>query len=444
MHDKLKSFIAQHKLIAKSDKIALAISGGKDSVFAAHILNEMKQLFVMVHVNFNLRGEESNGDALFVRNLSADLEYCNGVFVKNVNTVKYANEQKLNSQLAAREIRYNYFDQLRSQGEFTKLITAHHQDDQLETFFINLNRQSGLKGLKSIPVKRDFIIRPFIFLNTIEIKHYLEENNIVYREDSSNISDKYARNLWRNKLLPEIAKKFPDFNKNLVSSIQKLTKENEVLNWLISEKTSQLTREENDKLYIDSEALTIFPQSAIFLYRILDGRGFNFSQCEQIVSSFDSVGAMFYSGSHQLLVDRDRFIVKNKEIENFTSIEIYSTGTFQLGEHTLDLKETSSIQFNNNPKEETVNIPKELFPLTLRYWQEGDRIQPLGMKGKKLVSDFFTDEKIDSFTKKSLPLLCLGNEVLWVPGYRISEKIKVKNEKDLFRLRMLLCSENEN
>ena len=250
--------------------------------------------------------------------------------------------------------------------------------------------------------------------------------------------------MWRNKLLPEIAKKFPDFNKNLVSSIQKLTKENEVLNWLISEKTSQLTREENDKLYIDSEALTIFPQSAIFLYRILDGRGFNFSQCEQIVSSFDSVGAMFYSGSHQLLVDRDRFIVKNMEIENFTSIEIYSTGTFQLGEHTLDLKETSSIQFNNNPKEETVNIPKELFPLTLRYWQEGDRIQPLGMKGKKLVSDFFTDKKIDSFTKKSLPLLCLGNEVLWVPGYRISEKIKVKNEKDLFRLRMLLCSENEN
>ncbi len=444
MHNKLKSFIAQHKLIAKSDKIALAISGGKDSVFAAYILNEMKQPFLMVHVNFNLRGEESNGDALFVRNLSADLEYCNGVFVENVDTVKYANEQRLNSQLAAREIRYNYFDQLRSQGEFTKLITAHHQDDQLETFFINLNRQSGLKGLKSIPVKRDFIIRPFIFLNTIEIKYYLEKNNIVYREDSSNISDKYARNLWRNKLLPEIAKKLPDFNKNLASSIQKLIKENEVLNWLISEKTSQLTREENDKLYIDSEALTIFPQSAIFLYRILDGRGFNFSQCEQIVSSFDSVGAMFYSGSHQLLVDRDRFIVKNKEIENFTSIEIYSTGTFQLDEHTLDLKETSSIQFNNNPKEETVNIPKELFPLTLRYWQEGDRIQPLGMKGKKLVSDFFTDEKIDSFTKKSLPLLCLGNEVFWVPGYRISEKIKVKNEKDLFRLRMLIYSENEN
>lgn len=436
MIEKLNSFITQHRLIAKSDKIALAISGGKDSVFAAYILNELKLQFVMVHVNFNLRGEESIEDAQFIRSLSVHLEYCSGVFVKNIDTIKYASDKGINTQIAAREIRYNYFNELKEKGHYTKLITAHHQDDQVETFFINLNRQAGIKGLKSIPKKRDFIIRPFLCFNGTEIESYLLNKGIPHREDSSNKSDKYARNLWRNTLLPNIKNRYPDFTTNVLNSIQKLQQESEILNRLMNEQITQVISTDNNKLWIDSETLSTYPQPAVFLYRILDKKGFNHSQCDQILSSLDSVGAMFYSSSHQLLVDRKRLIVKEKETENLDSVEIYSAGTFLLGNYVLELEETTNVQFNDDPNEETVSISKELFPLNLRYWQEGDRIRPLGMEGSKLLSDFFIDEKVDLFTKKSLPLLCLGDEVLWVPGSRISEKIKFKDEKDLFQLKI--------
>lgn len=430
----IKSYIAKHQLIDKLDQIGLAMSGGKDSVCMAYLLEEMQVPFTMVHVNFGLRGAESDADAQFVRELATQLTYCKGVFVKEVDTNTYAAEHKMNTQLAAREIRYAYFEELKNEGHYTKLITAHHQSDMVETLFINLNRQSGINGLKSIPVKRDFYIRPLLAVSGQQVKDYIAANNISHREDASNASNKYARNKWRNVLLPNVVEHIPNFENNAVSSIQVLQQENEVLTWLIEEKISELLTKNENHLTIDSELLNTYPQGTVFLYRILDKYGFNHSKCEQILANSNSTGALFYSSTHQLLVDRTTFIVQKRDAQDFSSVEIKSPCTFSLGKDTVVIEETSELAFSDNPNEETVSISKDLFPLTLRYWQEGDRIQPLGMEGSKLLSDFFIDQKINVLDKHQIPLLCKGNEVLWVCGVRVSERLRANEKIQLYKL----------
>lgn len=432
----IKSFITKHQLFNKLDQIGLAISGGKDSVCMAYLLQEMKRPFVMVHVNFQLRGAESDADALFVRELAAQLTYCKGVFVKKIDTEAYATEHKMNTQLAAREIRYDYFEELKNVGHYTKLITAHHQSDLVETFFINLNRKSGVNGLKSIPVKRDFYIRPLLAVTGQQVKDYITERKINYREDASNASDKYTRNKWRNEILPNVVEHIPNFEQNAVGSIQMLQQENEVLGWLIDEKIGALLTQNENQLSIDSETLATYPQGGVFLHRILDKYGFNHSQFEQILDNSNSTGALFYSSTHQLLVDRTSFIVQKKTTQDFSPVEITSKGTFTLGKDTVVIEKTSELAFSDNPNEETVSIPAELFPLMLRYWQEGDRIQPLGMKGSKLLSDFFIDQKISVLDKHQTPLICKNDEVLWVCGVRVSEKLRALNGNQLYKIEL--------
>ncbi len=432
----VKSFITKHQLLDKLDQIGLAISGGKDSVCMAYLLEEMQLPFAMVHVNFGLRGTESDADALFVHTLGRQLSYCTAVYTKEVDTEAYAKDHKINTQLAAREIRYAYFEELKREGKITKLITAHHQSDLAETFFINLNRQSGINGLKSIPVKRDYIIRPLLAVTGQQVKGYLKQNNITHREDSSNARDKYARNKWRNVLLPKIVEHLPNFEQNTISSIHILQQESEALTWLIQEKITAIVIQEDSTLTIDSETLETYPQSTVFLYRILDNYGFNYSQCEQILENSTSTGALFYSNTHQLLIDRKTFLVQKREAQDFSSVVIASAGSFTLGKHTLDINETTELIFSNDNKEETVSISPELFPLSLRYWQEGDRIQPLGMKGSKLLSDFFIDQKINVLDKHQTPLLCKGDDVLWVCGMRVSEKLRAKTGTITYKLTM--------
>jgi tRNA(Ile)-lysidine synthase len=432
----VKSFITKHQLLDKLDQIGLAISGGKDSVCMAYLLEEMQLPFVMVHVNFGLRSTESDADALFVRTLGTQLSYCTAVYTKEVDTNAYAKDHKMNIQLAAREIRYAYFEELKSDGKITKLITAHHQSDMVETFFINLNRQTGINGLKSIPMKRDFIIRPLLALTGQQVKDYLKQNNITHREDSSNASDTYARNQWRNSLLPKVVEHLPNFEQNTVSSIHILQQENEALTWLVQEKIAALVTHEENTLTIDSERIRTYPQGAVFLYRILDNYEFNYPQCEQMLESSTSTGALFYSSTHQLLINRKTFIVQKYKTQEFSAVAIDSAGDFTLGEHMLEIKKTTELIFSNDPKEETVGISPELFPLSLRYWQEGDRIQPLGMKGSKLLSDFFIDQKINVLDKHQTPLLCKDDEVLWICGMRVSEKLRAKPGTIVYKLTM--------
>lgn len=436
MQEKVKSYIAHHKLVEKSDKIALAISGGKDSVCAAHILEELEVPFVMVHVNFQLRGEESDGDQQFVSELASQLAYCEALFVNRVDTKLYTKKHGLSTQEAARELRYNYFKELKGRGVFTKLITAHHASDNFETFFINLYRTSGIKGLTGIPKVRDYLIRPFLGITRMEIDSYVTENKIAYREDRSNKESKYLRNKIRNNVIPNIKIEIADFEERALKSVEYISEESELLDFFIKEKVDSLVSSDSDRENIAIAALLSYPQSHVILYRILDKYGFSVSQCKQIMDVADEgSGKVFEAESVQLIVDRENLIVTRKSADLFSPYEIDSEGSGEYLNPAISVKRVKEVVFTSDKHQETVELTPDFFPLQVRTWQRGDRFQPLGMKGSKLLSDFFIDEKVDVLTKNSLPLLCKDDEVLWVPGYRISEKVKVKENTHLFELK---------
>jgi len=436
--ERIKKDIQSYRLFDETDQLALAISGGKDSVAVAHLLNECGVPFQMVHVNFGLRGEDSDGDEYFLDELANNLTHCRGLIKRKVETKKYAEEHKLSTQEAARTLRYDFFDQLHKENCFTKLITAHHASDQLETFFINLYRKSGIKGLRGIPATRDYLIRPFLTVTENELLNYLLSTNIAHREDNSNSDSYYLRNRFRNKILPKITKELPDFEARTLASMLILQKESELFFELLTKEISHFVVEKGDTLEIQKKTLLSFPQAGVMLYQILDKYFFNYSQCEQIIKACQGEsGRVFYSDTHQLNIDRALIFIIPKLENTGQVLAVTGSGEYTLQQATLTLNCTENKTFTNNSNSECVELDPSLFPLQWRYWKEGDCISPLGMKGTKLMSDFFIDLKIPVHMKNQIPLLCSQNEVLWVSGYRISDKVKLKHDKHIYQISVI-------
>ncbi|MGB0851634.1 MAG: tRNA lysidine(34) synthetase TilS, partial [Bacteroidia bacterium] len=330
---------------------------------------------------------------------------------------------------------YEYFEELKNKGQFDKLITAHHRSDALETFFINLYRTSGIQGLKSIPVQRDYIIRPFLVFSSVEIETYLESHDIPFRSDSSNQDTKYLRNKVRQEVLPNINLSLPDFEERAIKSISYLNKENDLLEYLLQGEIKKITTVQNGRLEIQKKALFRYPQPNVVLYRILDKYGFNPSQCLHIIDTCqDKSGSTFSTVSAELIVDREHLYVQESKEELPLSVYIPGPGVYSFGKTTFNIEKITEAVFSEDSNEEFVSLAADLFPLKIRNWEQGDRFQPLGMKGSKLLSDFFIDQKIDIQTKRNTPLLCSENEIVWVMGHRISEKIKVTNNRNLYRI----------
>ncbi len=435
MLDHIKKDIQSYRLFNETDQLALAISGGKDSVAVAHLLNEWGVPFLMVHVNFGLRGEDSDGDEYFLDQLANDLINCLGLIKKNVETKTYGLDHKLSTQEAARELRYQFFDQLYNEKHFTKLITAHHASDQLETFFINLYRKSGIKGLRGIPSAREYLIRPFLSVTQNELLTYVLSTNISFREDKSNSDSYYLRNKFRNKIIPEITEELPDFESRALSSLDILRKESELFYVLMNKEIGRILVEKGSMIEIQKQALLSFPQAAVILYQILDKYLFNYSQCEQIINSCTSdSGQIFLSKTHQLNIDRDLLYIIPKIVSIDQVLDINGPGQYILEHTTLTLKQVQKALFTDDRNLECVELNPSFFPLQWRFWEEGDFITPLGMNGTKLMSDFFIDAKIPVHMKSQIPLLCAQKEVLWVSGYRISEKIKVNYYTHLYQI----------
>jgi tRNA(Ile)-lysidine synthase len=431
----IKNDILSHQLFDEADQIGLAISGGKDSVAVAHLLNECGVSFCMVHVNFGLRGAESDGDETFLHQLAQDLKYCTSLLTKKVDTKKYVSEHKISTQEAARELRYSYFEELYQTHCFTKLITAHHAADQVETFFINVYRKSGINGLRGIPPSRDYIIRPFLSVTQSEIISYINEHNITYREDSSNGNSQYLRNKFRNKILPAIAQELPDFENRTLGSISILQKESELFKVLIDKEIKQIVNHTDAGITIQKKGVLSFPHGSVILYNIIDKYLFNFSQCEQIIASIQGEsGKSFYSETHQIAIDRDLIYLVPLKSKLQDGIEIHGEGTYSLCSTSITLKRVQEVVFEKSANVEYVELHPSCFPLQWRFWQQGDRISPLGMQGSKLVSDVFIDLKIPNPSKSSIPLLCSEKDVLWIAGYRLSDKVKVKSYNHLYQI----------
>jgi tRNA(Ile)-lysidine synthase len=427
---KLTDIIAEKNLFSKNDKLLLACSAGCDSTVLAHVLHELNYDLSIAHVNFKLRGKESDLDEKFCKKLAKKL---GAKFYSVVLPAKeFARKKKISTQMAARELRYNWFDKLLKKEGIDKLITAHHLDDNIETFFLHLTRGSGLNGLKGMDRKRGKIVRPMLCVSRAEIEVYAKKNKIRFRTDKSNSEDKYQRNFIRHNIVPSFKKLDAGFAKVMRTNLDILKEENEIIRELLGDQRKKLVKESATGMLIYKNKLSELKYKKSFLHFILAEYGFNASQVNSIAKNIESKGESgkkFISPTHHLAIDRETIqIRKNKIAENSLVFrneeELKGSGK---------IKCETVKKFSAPRKDELLlNTGQVHFPFTLRNCKTGDRFVPFGMKGSKLLSDFLKDNKVPTLERKEIKVLENGKgDIIWVIGWRSDERYRAgtKNEK---------------
>ena len=401
-----------------------------DSVALACLLNELDYNFILAHCNFNLRGEESDTDERFVRDLSLKLGV--NLHVKYFNTSEYANEKKISIQMAARKLRYNWFEELRKELNADYIAIAHHKNDDIETFFINLIRGSGIRGFLGMKQKRDKIIRPLLPFNRDDIEDHLHLINQKFRSDSSNEDTKYLRNNIRKNLVPNILEMNPSFISTFSDETEYLSDVFDVFLSKINELKKDLISYNNDDILIDKQKLLNLKENRILLREIISE--FGFTESNKILESCkDIAGKLFYSKSHILLVDREYLMISVLSKKNNIQKNINDSDTEIENPISLKLHFSEDIIFNKNKKKACFDANKLKFPLQIRQWEEGDFFFPIGMNGSKKLSDYFIDEKFSRFKKEKTFLLCSEGEIVWIIGHRMDDRFKItQNTKKVY------------
>jgi len=420
--------IEKYDLYRPGEKILVAVSGGADSVVMLHLLHRTGVPLAVAHCNFQLRGAESDGDESFVRKLTA--KYGIPIFVKSCDTRVYAEKEKISIEMAARRLRYDWFAELMEKYKFQKLAVGHNKNDDAETFFIKLLRGSGPGGLKGILAKRENIIRPLLFASRKEILAYAKEHQLSFREDSSNASNDYLRNRIRHRLLPFYEKEFPGATKALAESLEKLKTTETIFRQLLAEKKNQFLHHADNEINIDKSTLRHLEPKEAWLFFLLEEFGFNRSTIDDFCQTLKSsqTGQMFHAEKYILLNDSDKLIVRKKESTPQKEIIINNMDKPVMAPVSLDfeiLPNRPDFSFSSDKTVAYFDADKLPFPLRLRHWREGDRFVPFGMHGSKLLSDFFSDEKINRFARKNIWLLLSGKNIIWITGYRSSNLFRV-------------------
>ena len=427
LNDKFKETLHRFGLDDPNKKLLLAVSGGIDSMVMMHLFSHLKINCTIAHCNFQLRGKESDEDEAFVREQASKLYY--KIFVTRFETEEYATENRLSIQMAARELRYNWFEKLTKVHQFDYILVAHNRDDAIETFFINLGRGSGIAGLTGIRPLLDNVVRPLLFASRSEIENYAKENQVPHREDSSNASDKYLRNYIRHQIIPGFEEVFPHFRESMSQNLDKLNDAYSLYRQALTAEISGIIRHEGELLYIEIANLLASQTPKTILFEILKNYGFSSATAEEIIQVTHAIsGKFFLSSTHKLVKDRDCFIVSKLAGENITR--------HYIEEGTITLEQPIHLSFDLIEKTDEFSIEKDSsvafldydkieFPLILRKWQAGDYFTPLGMTGMKKLSDFFVDIKLSLIEKENTWLLTSENHIVWVVGKRIDDRFKV-------------------
>ncbi|MBC7565750.1 MAG: tRNA lysidine(34) synthetase TilS [Pedobacter sp.] len=420
-------FILQNNLFSKESNILLAVSGGKDSVLMVHLFKEAGYTFSVAHCNFNLRGDESQRDENFVRMLTSIVEV--PFYVKQFDTASYATKVKISIQMAARDLRYKWFEELRIQHEFDLISLAQHQDDAIETVILNLTRGTGIAGLHGILPKRDHLIRPLLFLSRAQIDLVIKENAIDYVEDSSNLTSSYARNKIRHQVLPLLKELNTNLEHTFEKNIYRFRETEIVLQQVVASLTKDLLVEKGTAIHLSIEIIKRLHPQKLLLFELFKPYGFTEKVLDNLILSIDGQsGAVFYSTTHQLIVDRkDVIIVKipDKQEEEICFIHPHDDHVTFLDQKIL-IYYSDVAHFENEPTKAFIDAKKLIYPLIFRARQEGDKFIPLGMTTYKKLSDFFVDKKVPLNEKELAPILVNGNgEIIWIGGYRQDDRFKV-------------------
>lgn len=430
MIDAFNQFIKKEKLIPRGKTILLAVSGGLDSVVMAHLFHRAGIKFAIAHTNFKLRLEESDADANFVMQLAE--MYSVPFHQVGFNTTAHARKRKISIQMAARELRYTWFEELLDAHPYHALATAHHLDDQAETFFINLLRGTGISGLHGILPKHGRIIRPLLFATRDMIGAYARTNGLTWREDSSNQSRKYVRNKLRLDVMPVLAQINPRFAEKLDEGIRHLRDAEKVYFQHMTGVSADLIEKTEGSVKISIDWVYEYEPHGTYLFELLKPYDFTFSVVQDIVLSLDSIpGKIFYSATHRLLRDREHLIIQPlSQILPPTApgFEIVSGISRISAPIELELMEQDAKADLPYGKKHIacLDISKLQFPLLLRRWKRGDTFVPFGLKGHKKLSDFFIDQKLSRADKEKAWLLTSGPDIVWIVGYRIDNRYRIR------------------
>lgn len=415
-------------------KLLLAVSGGVDSVVLAHLCHDAKLDFSIAHCNFSLRGEESDEDENFVVDLADSLEV--EVYTQTFDTQKYAENSGISIQMAARELRYEWFEELSSSIHFDYTLTAHHANDNLETFLINLIRGTGPEGLTGIKRENKEVIRPLLNFSREEIENFARANHYKWREDSSNVSDKYMRNRIRHQIVPVMEEINPQLLQSFAKTQEHLRESFDLVEDYISLLYPKIVEKDPYGYTLDVEFLKKVPNPSQILYQLL--KSFGFTEWNDVYALLKSQsGKVVYSDSHRLIKDRGKLLLterKEKTSSKEYKLEEGENLVMIPSEGTMHIKKVQKI---GNISKNCIYVPerKLKFPLVIRKWKKGDYFFPFGMNGRKKLSDFFKDEKLSLPEKENIWILCSGKDIVWIINHRADNRFAVeKSDSEILKI----------
>ena len=409
----------------KNAKLLVAISGGVDSVVVASMLHALNFKIGLAHCNFKLRGNDSDLDEQFVKDWAKEKKI--SCFATYFETEQYAKTHKISIEMAARNLRYQWFDTLIAEENYDYIITAHHANDNFETTLFNLTRGTGFKGLLGIPSQNNKTIRPFLPFSRDEILEYAQKNDIAWREDKSNASDKFTRNIIRHQVIPVLQ----DINPNLIGTYNNSLNHLKDIEQILKDRLDDVRKDvfnplQNDSISFDISKVLKLSSPKAYLFELLKDYGFTaWNDIENLL--YSQPGKQIFSATHRLVKDRDTCLISPIDKKQTSNFEIKNlTEGLQNDKLILTFEDVAQADIKNtNQNLVFVDAVKIKMPLIVRKWQKGDYFHPLGMQGKKKLSDFFQDQKLSLLDKENTWLLCSNQEIVWIIGRRLDNRYKI-------------------
>ncbi|MBS1948414.1 MAG: tRNA lysidine(34) synthetase TilS [Bacteroidetes bacterium] len=439
--ERLRAFISKENLLLQKDRLLLAVSGGMDSVVLCELCSQAGFDFIVAHCNFQLRGEESKRDEIFVHNLAK--KYDKLFLLKRFDTLHYALEKKISVQVAARELRYDWFGELLENPglganilDFKSpalnfILTAHHLDDNVETLLMNFFKGTGIAGLHGILPKQGKIVRPLLFAKKDELRKFADEHCLSWIEDSSNESDKYTRNYFRHQVIPVIEKIYPGTMNNLSANINRFRDIEILYRQSILLHKKKLFEQRGNEIYIPVLKLKKSEPLRTIVYEIIKDYNFTAHQADDVIDLLDSEpGKYIRSSSHRIIKNRRWLIISPNNLEEAETIIIDDVGCWQLatGKFELEIGSALNHKLQTTNKIAQLDAEKIKFPLLLRKWKQGDYFYPFGMKKKKKVARFLIDNKLSKNDKEKVYVVEMNKKIIWVAGMRIDERFKITQQ----------------
>ncbi|PKP22244.1 MAG: tRNA lysidine(34) synthetase TilS [Bacteroidetes bacterium HGW-Bacteroidetes-21] len=413
--------------IPENARMMVAVSGGIDSMLLLHLLVETGFKPIVAHCNFGLRGKDSDMDQQLVEKMSK--KYKLEVFVKKFSTLSESKIRKTGIQETARSLRYDWFHEMTDEMRIDYIFTAHHGDDQVETFMINLMRGSGLQGLCGIPEVNGKIVRPLLFATRKEIEHYATSQKLSFREDLSNADTKYLRNKVRHKLLPTLEEIRPGSVSKVLDTMRLLNEAHDFLTFHLQHEAKDLLIVGQNEIKIDRKKLQNSVYRHLILYSILQPLGFADDTVRRLSDTVRfQTGRKFFSDSHVIFVEKQFYVVNPLAEKQKTMLEIKGAGTYSLPAGILKVSQVSERGLWDVENKSILYVDNSVvtFPLSLRLWESGDKFRPFGLKGTQNVSNILTNAGITGTERKAATVLISSNEIIWLCGVRSAEKLRVE------------------